>query len=482
MRQIVVLLLTLALLLGGSMIAVQASTPERISGSFIQLNGQLASFSEGQWEEELGYMKAIGMDTVIVQYSVYGDHYYYSSKYAAKASGPGLDESINELTWKGSARARYVKIVIEPTSVEWTMLTEVTVSRDGAPISPGVEYTISPEPNPKYRDADGKKLTDGRANWSWNDMVGWQNPIGPITVVVDLGKKMPFNSVSAKFMRSEISNVQLPEGGFSVFVYNNGDSFMPAGKVAWKEGGETGGEEAIENILSAAEKLGMNVFLGLGLNPEFWSGKFDAQKEAAVNQKTMTELQKLYSNYTSLAGWYLPEELDDRNFNTDEKKEVVIAYLKSMVMYARFYTHRPVMVSPYFGMNPDGAAYAQWWDDVLSEAKLDIVAMQDGVGCHRTSVEESAAVLRALRPVMEEHGVQLWANAEVFDQTHGWPVDDLDWRATSAPIDRVIKQLDLESPYVDKVIIFDFTSYMSPRLGDEAQALYEGYEEYLSRR
>ena len=448
----------------------------------MQLNGQLASFSEGEWETELGYMKAIGMDTLIVQYSVYGKHYYYPSKYAVKASGPGQDESINELVWKGTARARYVKVEIKPTSVEWTMLAEVSVSRKGELVSSGAGYTVSPSPDPKYPDPAGKKLTDGSANWSWNDMVGWSNPVQPIVIVLDLGQSTAFDRVSVKFMRSEISNVQLPTGGFSVFMSSDGKSFMPAGSVSWEETPTTTGTAAIENILLAADKVGMKVFVGLGLNPEYWSGKFDAKKESAMNQRIMTELQKLYGSYESLVGWYLPEELDDRSFNTPTAKDSVERYLKNMGMYARFYTHKPIMVSPYFGMNPDGASYAKWWDDVLSEAKVDIVAMQDGVGCHRTTPDESAAVLKAIRPVMEEHGVQLWANVEVFDQTHGWPVDDLDWKSTSASIDRVLQQLSAESPYVDKIIIFDFTSYMSPRLGDKARDLYNGYKAYLSRR
>jgi len=453
-----------------------------ITGSFVQLNGQLASFSEEEWKTELGYMKAIGMDTVVVQYSAYGNRYYYPSRYTEETSGPGQDESINELVWKGTARARYVKIEIKPTSVEWTMLAEVSVSKNGEIVSSGKPYTISPNPNPKYPDKDGVKLTDGSANWSWNNMVGWSNPVKPITVVLDFGESTAFNSVAVKFMRSEISNVQLPAGGFSVFISNDGESFMPAGGVAWEDSPEEMGANAIGNILSAADELGMDVFVGLSLNPDYWSGKFDAREEAAMNQKIMTELHKLYGSHASFVGWYLPEELDDRNFNSADAKKAVKTYLKNMAMYARLYTKKPVMASPYFGMNPNGPAYAEWWREILSEAKIDIIAMQDGVGCHRTTAAESAAVLRALRPVLKEYSVQLWANVEVFDQTHGWPVDDLGWKATSASMDRVSEQLRLESPYVDKIIIFDFTSYMSPRLGGVARELYEGYEAYLSRR
>jgi hypothetical protein len=446
-----------------------------ITGSFVQLDGQLASFSYDQWEDELSHMAAIGMDTLIVQYSVYGDRYYYPSRYITETSGPGRDESVNELIWRGTARARYVRIVLDPTSVEWTMLAEVTASRNESPISLGSVYSISASPDSRYPDPEGKKLTDGSANWSWNDMVGWRNPTQPIVVTLDLGQSEPFDAVTVKFMRSEISNVQLPVEGFAVQVSTDGSSFMSAGSATWEEAVAAVGMNAIETILQVADDLGVQVFLGLGLSPEYWSGEFDARNEAATNQKIMTELQDLYGSYGSLAGWYLPEELDDRNFNTPQAKEAVVTYLKSMVMYARFYTHRPVMVSPYFGINPDGTAYAQWWDDVLSEAKVDIVAMQDGVGTRRTTIEESASVFAALQPIMEKHDVQFWANIEVFDQIHGWPVDAGTWQAIPATSDRVSTQLALESPYVQKVVIFEFSHYMSPRLGGKAEELYHGY-------
>ena len=359
------------------------------------------------------------------------------------------------------------------------MLAEVTAFKDGGPISLGSTYSISIAPDSRYPDPGGKKLTDGSANWSWSEMVGWRYLTYPVTITLDLGQSQPIDEVSVKFMRSEISNVQLPEAGFSVQVSTDGASFMSAGSATWEGSTKPTAINAIETILQVADELGMQVYLGLGLNPEYWSGKFDAQGETAMNQKIMTELEDLYGSYGSLAGWYLPEELDDRNFNTPQAKEAVATYLKSMVMYARFYTHRPVMVSPYFGINPDGTAYAQWWDSVLSEAKVDIVAMQDGVGTRRTTIEESASVFAALQPIMEKHDVQFWANIEVFDQIHGWPVDAGTWQAIPATSDRVSTQLALESPYVQKVIIFEFSHYMSPRLGGKAEELYHGYTDNI---
>jgi len=449
---------------------------KNLTGAFIQLDGQLSQFVEEQWHDELFLMKDIGMDTVIIQYSAYGERFYYPSKYM-KTDEISPDESIAELVWKGSARTRFVKIVIEPTSSEWIMIPEISVKEGTKVLSLGKTYTVDPQASPNY-PSDGK-LSDGAADYAWGAMVGWQYPKKPIEIVIDLGEMLPMNSVSVKFMRSEISGVQIPEKGFEVAISNDGNSFMAAGKVTWEENKQATATDTLGELLRAADTLDMMVFLGLSLNPSFWSGEFDPKEQTNNNQRILTELFSLYGSHKSLAGWYLPEEIDDRNFLTQSRKDGIRSYLKSMVTYAKFLTRKPVMISPYFGITPDGETYAQWWDYVLSEAKVDIIAMQDGVGTRRTTVAESAGVIEALKPVMDKHGVEFWVNVEVFNQIHGWPVDAGSWQAIPADIERVVDQVKMQSPYTEKVIIFDFPHYMSPRLGGKAEELYEAYKEYI---
>lgn len=453
-----------------------ATEIKNITGAFIQLDGQLSQFGEEQWHDELSLMKDIGMDTVIIQYSAYGERFYYPSKYM-KTDEISPDESIAELVWSGSARTRFVKIMIEPTSSEWTMIPEITVRKGTEVLSQGKSYTVDPQESPNY--PSNGKLTDGVADYAWGAMVGWQYPKKRIEIAIDLGEIQPIDSVSVKFMRSEISGVQIPEKGFEVAISNDGKSFMAAGKVTWEENKQTTVNDTLGELLKAADTLDMKVFLGLSLNPSYWSGEFDPKEQTTNNQRILTELFSLYGSHKSIAGWYLPEEIDDRNFLTQSRKDGIRTYLKSMVTYAKFLTKKPVMISPYFGINPDGEAYAEWWDYVLSEAKVDIVAMQDGVGTRRTTVAESTEVMKALKPVMDKHGVRFWVNVEVFDQIHGWPVDAGSWQAIPADIDRVVDQLEMQSPYTEKVIIFDFPHYMSPRLGGKAEELYEAYKEYI---
>lgn len=470
------LIISMIVLIAGIQIfAVATGEIKAITGAFVQLDGRLAQFDETQWMNELSLMKEVGMDTVVIQYSAYGDRFYYPSRYM-KTDEIAPDESIAELLWRGSARTRFVRVVIEHTSVEWTLIPEVSVLKGSEVLSLGKAYTVDPTAHPSY--PSNGKLTDGSANYSWGDMVGWQNPGKKIEIVIDLGDLTSIDSVSVKFMRSEISAVQIPSNGFEVFLSNDGKSFMAAGKATWEENRLEKVEDTLGKILKVADEFGMTVFLGLALDPSYWSGQFNPKEQINMNQRILTELFSLYGSHKSLAGWYLPEEIDDRSFLTQSRKDGIRDYLKSMATYARFLTRKPVMISPYFGMRPDGEAYAAWWDYVLSEAKVDIIAMQDGVGTRRTSVEESAAVMKALKPIMDKHGVRFWVNVEVFNQIHGWPVDSGSWQAIPADFQRVKAQLEQQSPYAEKVIIFDFPHYMSPRLGGMAEELYDAYSDY----
>ncbi|HEX7004579.1 MAG TPA: DUF4434 domain-containing protein [Trueperaceae bacterium] len=474
--------------------ATVAQTEPVLSGTFVQLNNQLANLGEDGWLAELSYMQAVGMDTVIVQYSRYGGVSYFP------AVDPGNDdtsestevlppdESIATLRWVAPAelRARHLRVSVVPDSREWTMIPEIRVLNGEENIVAGRGYTVEPAPAGNYLDPEagsGGKLTDGLANFAWSDMVGWQNPGKQITIEFDFDEPTEVDAVEVDFMRSDISNVDLPSS-IAIAASGDGERFLSLGQpVVWSAGEQDQKVELdpLGDLLAAAETLDMKVWLGLSLDPTYWQGVFDPLASAETNIELMKELESRYGSSPALAGYYLPEEIDDRSFIEAKAHAAMVEYLASMAE-AGHEIDRPVMVAPYFGMNPNADAYADWWDETLAAAPIDVIAMQDGVGTKRTTVEEGVPVYRALKEVTDRHDVALWSDLEVFEQVHGWPVDGLAWQAQSANINTVIEQLELEAPYVDKFVVFDFSHYMSPRLGGEALELYQGYQEYLEDR
>ena len=246
-------------------------------------------------------------------------------------------------------------------------------------------------------------------------------------------------------------------------------------------GGQPFAIDSIENIMDAADHHGMSVFLGLHMEPEqFTSATFNLPANLAQGQAEVSELWTRYGSHASLAGWYMPQEFSDyMAFHQPQLRDDIISYTRALTDQAHASSGLPMMISPYFGQNPNAAAYANWWNTTgLPETAVDIVAMQDGVGTHRTTIAQSRTVFQALESVMANHGVQFWANNESFDQTHGWPVDNQPWAAQPVGIDNFVAQIESTNPLVEKSITFEFSHYMSPQGSAAMNTLYQQYSAY----
>lgn len=237
------------------------------------------------------------------------------------------------------------------------------------------------------------------------------------------------------------------------------------------------GTDTIERVLQAADTLGIDVFLGLQLN----SSGFNLNQSLTRGAATLTELNSRYGSHTSLAGWYVPQEISDYTiFYQPQLRDDLVNYMGQMSQQAHTDTGLPVMISPYFGQSPNAQAYADWWDTTgLSATGIDILAMQDGVGTHRTTIAESLPVYQALEPVMQNHNVAFWANNENFNQIHGWPVDGQPWAAQPVDINTFVEQIESTAPHVDKAITFEFSHYMSPQAGAATNTLYQDYADHI---
>ncbi len=247
-------------------------------------------------------------------------------------------------------------------------------------------------------------------------------------------------------------------------------------------GGTPYGTDSIERILTAADASDVDVFLGVHFDstPDS-NNSFDLAANLAQGEATLNELQTRYASHASLAGWYMPQEISDYIvFYEPQLRDDLVSYTSSLKgVTSGLAGDLPMMISPYFGQNPNAGAYAAWWDETgLPQMGVDIVALQDGVGTHRTTIAESRPVFEALQPVLANHNVAFWANNESFDQTHGWPVDDQPWASVSTDIETFKQQIQSTTPLVDKSITFEFSSYMSPQGSAASGQLYQDYQDY----
>jgi hypothetical protein len=126
----------------------------------------------------------------------------------------------------------------------WVLLAEALVGAGKAPdglapaaaksfsayddVALGRPYTLTPAPAEAYPDSDGKEATDGKAAYSWADMIGFNNPKEAPTLVIDLGAPRRVDAVRCSFMRSQASAVPAP-ASFTVYVADATGAFRVAG-------------------------------------------------------------------------------------------------------------------------------------------------------------------------------------------------------------------------------------------------------------
>ncbi len=223
-------------------------------------------------------------------------------------------------------------------------------------------------------------------------------------------------------------------------------------------------KDILDLCLKNAEVLGIKVFIGPNFNTKWW------KKSAKDTSWLYEEMEKgnaiaeeIYKNYyekypKAFYGWYWPYEVDNMNFTTLNQFEILTkAVYINRSFLKKLNSSMCFMLSPF--MNSKYATpeeYANNWEYLFQNADLqsgDIFCPQDSVGAHGIKLNEIDKWFSAFRKAVDKKpGLLLWANTETFDSS--------DW--TSACIDRFIKQMKLESKYVDNIICFSYNHYYSP--------------------
>jgi hypothetical protein len=228
--------------------------------------------------------------------------------------------------------------------------------------------------------------------------------------------------------------------------------------------------------LKEAKKKGLQVWLGLGLN-KAWEKHYANNEQWLKNEMSLniSIVQELWRQYGkdyagTIAGFYLPMEGDNVHFQDTEKQKRMARAYKGSTDEIHSTTAKPVMIAPYFRQRAGQNAlkYADMWGDILAVAPIDVIALQDGIGCGHASISTIGEWLTALGTKIREvrPATQLWSDVETFTPDFA-----------PAPMDRLIGQINAESKYVAKFTSFSFNHYGSPNNGHGGQ--YRQYMKYV---
>ena len=236
-------------------------------------------------------------------------------------------------------------------------------------------------------------------------------------------------------------------------------------------------ETALDKIMAAAEVEGMKVFIGLYFN-EDWNTftKTDSTYYLNLYNKQQTVIDELWTRYGSnpaFYGWYIPQEIDDLNWQKDPAKSLVINYFKDVSDYCKTKSStKPVMIASFFGLYQPADVEESWWNDFFTTVtNIDINAPQDGIGVgHSTSFLDVAQYYTAIKNACDANGVTFGADVESFKPSGG-PTD----------IDTFKQQLWTAGSFTNFIVQFEWAN-MEPSLGGSNLQLFNDYSSYTSSK
>lgn len=212
--------------------------------------------------------------------------------------------------------------------------------------------------------------------------------------------------------------------------------------------------DPLETILSAADRHGVNFFVSNGFFGD-WTNPVLLMKDPGINSlrlKAMNEVAEKYASHKSFYGWYYPNETGINGHYQD----YFINYVNISSAEARKITPgAKTLIAPYGTRNvkPDDKFVRQ-----LEQLDVDFIAYQDEIGVEKTSVEESAGFFSQLSDLHKKAArSKLWADVEIF-RFEGKVYQSALIPASS---ERVIKQLEAVSPYVEKIFIYQYTGMLN---------------------
>ena len=211
--------------------------------------------------------------------------------------------------------------------------------------------------------------------------------------------------------------------------------------------------DPMEAVLSAADKHGVRFFVGGGFYGDWESPHIVTDPVAARKRlQAIEELTQLYSHHPSFYGWYWPNEASINQYYAEE----FIHYVNTCSRLARRLTPKAkILIAPY-GTRvavPDDKYVRQ-----LDSLDVDIIAYQDEVGVRKSTVEETPRFYERLRKAHDRsRRSEIWADVEIF-RCEGTVYKSA---LLPAPFSRVLRQLEAVSPWVEKILVYQYQGMMN---------------------
>lgn len=219
--------------------------------------------------------------------------------------------------------------------------------------------------------------------------------------------------------------------------------------------------DMVGTALKAADSAGIKVRIGLGFNDEWWiKNALDRNwliREAEDNKKIFNEIIEKYGDHPSIGGWYIPHEFYQLTAITPYHQSNLNRFLKEIATEIKSKSKMDIMISPFYNSKYTWLMSLNGWsglvENALRDTGIDIVALQDGIGVRHNNMKQLDNLFSHTKRSTDKLGLRFYGNVETFDST---PTGNI-----PASNERILRQIFIQQPYVEKFIAFSLNHYQA---------------------
>lgn len=211
----------------------------------------------------------------------------------------------------------------------------------------------------------------------------------------------------------------------------------------------------ISALMRAAQRNGLKVFMSCGFYGIWYHTRENITSQDVKERafKAMKQLYELYGDNDAFYGWYLPDETEIRPYFDED----FISYVNEYAKYGRsFNKDLKILIAPY------GTRFAcadEHYIEQLKSLDCDIIAYQDEVGVEKSTTDQTMEYFKNLSAAHKKAGKSaMWADMETFKcegEVYFSPM-------VNADAERIKKQIESISDYVEEIIIYIYQGTMNP--------------------
>lgn len=332
----------------------------------------------------------------------------------------------------------------------------VTQSDDGFYVT--ISGLEGPPPPPPAVDP----LTVGRINGS----IIQANRIDtmPDTYVSAELANMASLHMNTLVLESSVNDDDLQADGVPTAAYPNSRQFQRSTQT-----------DVVGRLLSLADTTGIQVLIGLDADDAWLQHVNDASRtagDANSARETADDLWQRYGSHASFGGWYLPLSVDNVHFGSAAAQMNLVNYYNTVTQELRAITgDLTVATTADFDAIDttvpgwqDSTAYAAMWQNILPQADLDVVDVQDGVGEQHANASTLGTWFTAMGNAFHGSGAhtELYSGSQTYVTGSSGSTTPLGVKTLVADINatKAAAYTDWSASYFD---------YLSPNAGYNAQ-------------